>query len=123
MANRAPTRAGGAERRQRGLQLRRASAGAAQDDAGLGGLFGRAESRRRSDTAVQEGVTTRPPLECDSNLSHDYTLSQPTKPNNNQVPSPAVNGSSWGLLFQVHGKSGQPSSLQVSIAAQYFNLM
>ena len=55
-SDRAPVRACGAQRRWRGLQFRRASAGAAQDDAGVGGLFGRAESRRRSDTAVQEGV-------------------------------------------------------------------
>ena len=41
----------------RGLQLRGAPAGAAQDDAGLGGLSGWAESWRGSDTFVQDGVT------------------------------------------------------------------
>ena len=47
---------------ERGLQLRRASAGAVQDDAGLGGLSGRVKSRRGSDTAVQEGVTKTVPF-------------------------------------------------------------
>src|SRR3990172_5181585 len=44
---------------ERGIQLRRAFARTAQYDAGLGGLSGRAESRRGSDSAVQEGVTKR----------------------------------------------------------------
>ena len=43
-------------------QLRRASAGTAQDDAGLGGLFGWTESGRGSDTAVQKGVNKNRPF-------------------------------------------------------------
>jgi hypothetical protein len=51
-------------------QLRRAFAGAAQDDAGLGGLFGWTEGWYGSDTAVQKGVNKNRPFTLAPQVDH-----------------------------------------------------